>query len=164
MAMVYELARRAANDVRVHWVGHTDALTFESLQAIAAAMGASVYRVGLDAGKSGFIIKYVGSRPRIYINKNEPKERQLFTLAHELGHLWERREVAGDEEYSFVDNRNGEKNLHEFFADEFAGALLLPEEIFANGDVADVDYIAELYGVSPAAVQERHRRLQVHPA
>lgn len=162
MPMVYELARKAAHDVRREWVDHQEPINFATLKAIAAALGASVRVTNLPIGKSGMIIKYAGSAPRIYISDTEPPERQLFTLAHELGHLWERREIANDDEYSFVDNRDGAKNLHEFFANEFAGALLMPAGTLHRLGTSDED-IAKRFGVTRAALVERRRRLEVHP-
>lgn len=163
MPMVYELARTAADEVRRQWANHDGPLTFESLTAIAAAMGADVYVADLPIGKAGMIIKYAGSRPRIYVSSHDSVERQKFTLAHELGHLWERREVACDDEYSFVDNRDGERNLHEFFANEFAGALLIPAGAL-RAYAGDSGEAAEHFGVPVSALNERKRRLEVHPA
>lgn len=161
LALVYELARNAAADVRGQWANHDGPITFEGLRAIAAALGATVNVTRLPAGKSGMIIKYAGSSPRIYISESDSKERQLFTLAHELGHLWERREVANDDEYSFVSNRDGEINLHEFFANEFAGTLLLPANaVDPDGDISEQ---AGRFGVSQSAFNERLRRLRVNP-
>lgn len=162
MPMVYELARQAAQDVRRQWANHQRPLNFETLRAIAAGLGASVHVTKLPVNKSGMIIKYAGSAPRIYISDAELPARQLFTLAHELGHLWERREVAHDDEYSFVDNRDGGKNLHEFFANEFAGALLMPADTLCELE-ADGQNVAQCFGVTESALAERKRRLQVHP-
>lgn len=164
MPMVYELARRDARRTRREWAGHDQPITFESLKAIASGLGAEVYVDSLDPGVSGFIIKYAGSKPRIYISDNDGSARQVFTLAHELGHLVERRDLAKDEEYSFIDHRqNGVMNLREFYANEFAGELLMPAkpflEVYNNKGLSAA---ADHFGVSESAAKERHRRLKVH--
>ena len=89
---------------------------------------ATVLVAKLSQGISGFIFKEEEENPEIYINSSEPPVRQRFTLAHEIGHLVERTMVAGDYDFSFMDSRRpnpNDYNLHEFFADEFAGALLI---------------------------------------
>jgi len=163
--MVYELARRDARRTREEWAGHDQPITFESLKAIASGLGASVHVQSLEPGVSGFIIKYVGSNPRIYISSDEGPVRQVFTLAHELGHLVERRDLAKDEEYSFIDYRQqGEINLREFYANEYAGELLMPAipflQSYREHGVKDT---ALRFNVSESAAQERYRRLKVHP-
>ena len=133
------------------------------LRAICNVLGASVRIADLPGKTSGFIIKYSGQDPEIFINAQDSRERQKLTLAHELGHLWERRELARDDEYSFVDKRDGTIDLHEFFANEFAGALLMPKELFesviSEGDVR----AASVFGVSEAAVRRRQNRLEINP-
>lgn len=166
MMMVYEEARQAAKDIRATYIGDNDRnLTFPLLRTVAERIGADVYDADLEPGVSGFIIKYVGSRPRIYIATREAPTRRLFTLAHELGHLVERQYVR-DDEYSFTDyRREGEPNLHEFYANEFAGELLMPAAAFldACGDSEDTASAARMFGVSEPAARERLRRLKVHP-
>ena len=59
----------------------------------------------------------------------------------------------------------GRYNLHEFYADEFAGALLMPERQFMrmleNGDSL-ID-IAARFGVSLDAARKRKERLEKNP-
>ena len=164
MAMVYEIARRAGRRVRDNNLGHESPITFQTLRTVAQAHGAEVSYASLEPGQSGMIIKYAGSNPRIYISDLDSPQRQLFTLAHELGHLIERRDIARDDEYGFVDHRDeGTTNLHEFYANEFAGELLMPAEPFldvANGE--SIEAAARQFNVSLPAAQERYRRLQVH--
>lgn len=165
MALVYELARRDAQRTRDTWAGHNEPLTYASLKAIAAGLGATVIEQTLDPGTSGLIIKYAGSFPRIYISQHDSPSRKRFTLAHELGHLVERRDWANDDEYSFVDHRKtGVTNLHEFYANEFAGELLMPAEPFLETWTEEgAPGAAAHFGVSEQAARERYRRLKMHP-
>lgn len=162
--LLYQRARREAQEIRRSANVGTRGL--QDLVYVAETWGASVSVAPLDPGISGFIIKHAGDDARIYVNRNDSAERQRFTLAHEIGHLVERRSLAKDNEYSFTDYRNtqDEYNLHEFFADEFAGELLMPagpliRTVRDNGEFA----AAKQFGVSVPAIQKRLRRLQKNP-
>lgn len=162
MRMVYQEARQEAQEVRASMMVGTG---LQGLVEIAGRWNAGVNFVPLGDGISGFIIKEEGTDPRIYVNSNESLQRQRFTLAHEIGHLIERQSIAGDKDYSFTDYRSQSKyDLHEFFADEFAGELLMPagpfiQSLQERGEVgASVDF-----NVSVPAVQARIARLIKHP-
>ena len=79
------------------------------------------------------IVKRASERnAKAFIDKEEPGVRQCFILAHELGHFIERTVIAKGDEYGFEESRMygcGENDYfpHEFFADKFAGAILMPE-------------------------------------
>lgn len=80
-------------------------------------------------------------QPEIYLNVDQPKDRRLFTLAHELGHLFlnygwtpEKNEIEGTEKILSVSFRDKDKskdteNFNERIANEFAGAFLMPRDI-----------------------------------
>jgi IrrE N-terminal-like domain len=79
-----------------------------------------------------FGLKAFGTRPKIYINKNKPRTRQLFTMAHELGHViipWHMGTII-DETLQDGDDSAYEKCENE--ADAFASELLLPREWISN--------------------------------
>lgn len=133
---------------------------------IARKLRAKVVFSPLD-GLSGFIDKRNWRRPEIGINSDEPQHRRRFTLAHELGHLVDRDDFD-DSEYSFRDPLQAESeafDLNEFFANEFAGELLMPaekvEELRESG--WSVPKMAKFFGVSHPALRERLRRLDKHP-
>jgi Predicted Zn peptidase len=120
----------------------------------------------LAGGYSGLIIKEDGREGHIFINRTDSQERQRFTLAHEIGHYVERN-LRGDDEFSFADEgrkreRDGEYDLHEFFADEFAGELLMPEAEFKNllTEGKKPSDVAEYFGVSIPAVKKRAQRIK----
>ena len=52
--------------------------------------------------------------------------------------------------------------MHEFYADEFAGALLMPEEDIKEqlGRKVSIYALAKRYGVSLSAVEKRIKRLK----
>lgn len=157
--LLWRRARKEASQIRraqpigSHGLG--------DLKAIARTWDATVEEAPLEDEVSGFIIKQEGTDPRIYINMFDTPERKRFTLAHEIGHLVERDSVANDPEYSFMDYRKTDSyDLHEFFADEFAGELLMPAgkliRIYSDGGAYAA---ARTFGVSVPAVKKRMQRL-----
>jgi len=114
---------------------------------------------------SGMIIKDKNTAAHIFVNTSEPYPKQREALAHELGHLVERA-LRGDQEYSFLDLRESTTTtLHEFYADEFACALLMPPEEFtklqANGET--MFSIAAYFNVTIDAIQYWRNRLGRNP-
>ena len=96
---------------------------------------------------------------KIYINCQDSARRQMFTLAHEIGHIALHGESNGD----FVDFRSDSPNDNrETEANSFAGELLMPENHFRAtwlqwDGVASV--VAATYGVSEDAAKVRARVL-----
>jgi Zn-dependent peptidase ImmA (M78 family) len=113
----------------------------------------------------------------IQIKKDGYELRDRFSIAHELGHLflhmgflvndnvWDSTNDYHDSVYY----RSG-YNIEENEANEFAGALLMPEEIFlkvakeyySNGNYY-LKPIADFFKVSIEAVRTRGRRLGLFP-
>lgn len=132
------------------------------------------YTTSLPENTSGIIVRTSPNSPaRIYINSNEPIQRQRFTLAHEIGHYIERQTLARDGNYSFHDRRESDNyDLHEFYADQFAGALLMPRDCIrklcpdltnetSESDLRDFAHIvSEEFNVSFSAALKRLERLQ----
>lgn len=162
--LLWKAARKKATEIRAGF--GNDPLNFDDLLHIAGIFGVTVHIRPLKPEYSGVIIKEENAPADIYINASEPKSRQRFTLAHEIGHLVERTDVANDDDFSFVDTRAEDKyDLHEFFADEFAGALLMPETALLREVAAQGEYrAAEHFGVSISAVRRRLDRIQRNPS
>lgn len=140
-----------------------------SLEAAAAMLNIDVaYRNDLPAGTSGMIIKLKSEdRARAYINTNDSYQRQRFTLAHELGHYIERMVEAKDDEFSFSDSRSSSHyDLHEFYADQFAGGLLMPERKVreVTPSLEDALSVSLHFDVSIPAARKRLERLQKQQA
>lgn len=138
-------------------------------------------------GSAGFIKRKAKSNnPEIVINANDSKKKQRFTLAHLLGHYLERYE-ANDNDYGFIEpptskvfaseyvdyhrknpifapiaDRLEKYQLHEFYADEFAMALLLPKSqlnnILDNG--MKINEIAKYFDVRKFLVTRRIDRIR----
>jgi len=160
--LVKDAARLAATKVlEDHWSRYT--FPVDPAQ-IALAMRLRVYRADLDFEISGYITKRTGSPAEIYLNANHSNLRQSFTCAHELGHYVERSDNH-DEDFSFTDLRAGQKwTAHEFFANEFAGNLLMPaykvDELSDRG--FSLNGMADFFLVSRDAMRTRLEKLGVY--
>lgn len=161
MPLLWVEARKQADLLRREFA---DRRGFVDPYAVCEALGISVLTTELPPKVSGMIVKEAEEDAEVLIASQEPQPRQRFTLAHELGHFIERTRLTQDPEFSFRDSRSTKYTLHEFFADEFAGALLMPNPQFSI-DVKRMDDIAlaKKYGVSPAAVEKRRVRLEKNP-
>ncbi|MFE9232068.1 ImmA/IrrE family metallo-endopeptidase [Cellulosimicrobium funkei] len=157
--LVKDAARQDATKVLDrYWDGRFPVDPFR----LAKGMGIDVRVTSLRPDLSGAIVAENG-RVTILVDETDNYGRQAFTCAHELGHFHERKR-KGDEDFSFEEYRiPGKYDLHEFYADEFAANLLMPErefrrEIRRHGS----DYLAAAtFGVSPAAVRKRRERLKL---
>lgn len=161
MVMAWQAARHNAALILKNF---TDGSHPVNLEAIADRLGIDVAYRDLKPGMSGFIFKDAGEKASIYIDRNDVPGRQRFTLAHELGHYVERMVGAKDDSFSFTDTRSTKYDLHEFYADEFAGALLMPEEKLRELQRAGygLSAIADSFGVTTPAVAKRIERLKKH--
>lgn len=157
------LWQKAREDARKVEQAYPKLMDFpRDIDAIVDCIGLEVFYAPLRESTSGLILKRDrNSAPEIYIDSTEPRVRQRFTLAHELGHYFD-RVSAQDSEYSFQDKRSSSNyDLHEFYADEFAGNLLMPasEIMRLQSDGVDELAMAAHFGVSDAAMRMRLKRL-----
>ncbi|MTG99410.1 ImmA/IrrE family metallo-endopeptidase [Myroides sp. BIT-d1] len=95
------------------------------------------------------------------INSKHHKNRQRFTIAHELGHYFLHKEKnTSFEDTTFF--RGAKSNPIEYAANEFASAVLMPEdliqELISNG-VRELSELAGEFGVSASAMKYRLEKL-----
>ena len=102
--------------------------------------------------------KYENDKWIIGVNQNHHKNRQKFTLAHELGHYVLHRE----KNINIVDTtffRNNDTNPIEYMANEFAAKLLMPEDkvryLVDKQKIKNIGRLAEEFGVSASAMKYR---------
>lgn len=95
---------------------------------------------------------------KILVSDNEPIERQLFSVYHELGHLLQEQGLV----YGCFDGDEGNKKEKERFCNRFAAAMLMPAESFRKlwtGGHTNLILrrfmLAEHYGVSKEAIANR---------
>lgn len=112
-----ELARCALMEAGIPWRPPID------IEAVAEAMGvASVERCAML--EDGRLVIGPGEI-RIEVARNVSRQRQRFTIAHEVGHL-----LLSDPEEAMIAYRARPRSADhvERFCDAFAAALLLPED------------------------------------
>lgn len=104
-------------------------------------------------------------QPFIYVNGEHPRNRQAFTMAHELYHHYEARRGAWSGRPMFDAEPRPETwpEIHEERqANRFAGALLMPEdlvrEMFQQPDM-EPGRMAWHFGVSVEALEIRLKDL-----
>jgi Zn-dependent peptidase ImmA (M78 family) len=128
------------------------------LERVAQSIGFDSLAFDGEQGISG-AIRY--DEKKIFVNKNDPPQRQRFTLAHEIGHA---RLHAGDNVIDYRANIDypEEGTEKEREANRFAANLLMPEDDFLEvwrSRSGDVKRIANYFGVSEMAAGFRMKGL-----
>lgn len=135
------------------------------LGAIAKDLGVEVKLSSLPLNVSGQITK-VDGRYEIKINRHESRQRQRFTLAHELAHFLLHRDVIDGMGGQLTDNvlyRSGASEHIEYEANRLAAQIVMPEIALQNAfskygehlSESTVELLAEQFGVSKAAMEIR---------
>jgi Zn-dependent peptidase ImmA (M78 family) len=153
-----------ANNLLRGYLAYGDAV--ERLSKLAKDHGVQVLEA--DMYDISGALRRDGQGWKIYINRQDSPTRQVFTLAHELGHFFLHAE-EGEEfvDGEFVMNREDDTKYRkeEMEANEFAGNLVMPEGMIrrrikeptpSDGTVLE---LASLFQVSPLAMAIRLRSL-----
>lgn len=105
---------------------------------------------------------FLADHNTIYLNANEPADRQNFTLAHELAHYFLKHKPSEHGiSWRYNAYADGTKPAKEQEADCFAAELLMPKELIdrfkKKYDLGDTNVatLAKLFGVSPSAMKYR---------
>ena len=130
---------------------------------IASDNNIDVYYRTLPNGVSG-AIKYDEEEKKfkILIEKNESRNRQRFTLAHELAHYFLMKDSLEMNQEIHIDTcYRKEKNSTESDVDYLAGALLMDKTLLerAYQITPSVKQLAQLFGVSESAMTVRLMKL-----
>lgn len=123
---------------------------------IAKTYDIDVYEGNLNNNVSG-AIRYCtdNNKFEVIVNKNEPKTKQRYTIAEELGYYILYRDRIIEEEIH-VNLMNEEKNEEEKQVGYFAGALLMNKNLLEKvRDSYDVLELAELFKVSVSSMTIR---------
>ncbi len=93
----------------------------------------------------------------IMVNREDPGNRQTFTIAHELGHSVMHGEWAKTAAYRVLwrDLRKQAKDRYEMEANAFAGCLLMPRDLMDRYKSLPVASLADLFAVSQDAIRAR---------
>ncbi len=134
-----------------------------SVVPIAEALGLKVYRVdGWSDEISGKIernAEYGGpSGFAIFVNKQHPKTRRRYTIAHEIAHFALHRDLIGDELIDDSLYRSGLRASLETEANKTAQDILMPWHLL-NAEIESgttgVEELAACFDVSPTAMAIR---------
>ena len=136
------------------------------LGEMAKELGVSVKVSSLHTGISGQI-KREGDRYVIRVNRNESRERQRFTIAHELSHFLLHRSIIDTSPDGIEDNvlyRSGVPERIEYQANRLAADIVMPltplrkvlREDFENIVTdATIEVLAARFQVSKTAMEIR---------
>ena len=139
--------------------------------ALAHSLGIQIKVANLGPGVSGQISKS-GNSYVIKVNRFETKERQRYTVAHELAHFLLHRDLIDSLEDGLTDNilyRSGAPEYIEFEANRLAADILMPSESVRNrlveygGQVTEavIADVANYFRVSKAAMEIRLSNLPI---
>ncbi len=96
---------------------------------------------------------------KIYVNKNDIMERQMFTIAHEFGHWIMHKDyfLSNPDEYPILPRfQSVEKhNTLEQEANYFAANLLVPERLLRPVIDAPISALAKIFKVSRSMMENR---------
>ncbi|MBC3186315.1 ImmA/IrrE family metallo-endopeptidase [Corynebacterium sp. zg-331] len=166
--MSYEAAAQKVLDER--WYDSMPGAMSVDPIIIARDLGINVYKAPMAAGISGYIIKRGAEyAPDIFINEQHAPVRQRFTVAHELGHYFQRKEMAPPACDKYALKRaylaSCGTDEEEIFANGFAASLLMPRDVMAHLVDSGFDdlSIAKRLQVSLDSVEFRIKNLGLRP-
>lgn len=128
---------KAAANVVQNWLGVNGDRSFEDYRRLVELKGVLVFRsngyigpwrVPAESEIEGFTI-FHEQFPIIFVRKREARQRELFTLAHELGHLILHREGSIDNAANVFSTQGRERQVN-----AFAGNLLVPDDVLLTID------------------------------
>ena len=129
--------------------------------ALAAELGLKVTLGTLKPGISGEIRPDGTGGYTIRINRHERKERQRFTLAHEIGHFLLHRDRIGSGILDDVMYRSGLSDPIEAEANRAAAEMLMPRRVVLDRlrgtarDEETAERLARMFEVSVPAMKIR---------
>ncbi len=137
---------------------------------MAKDLGISIKVSKMDTGVSGQI-KREGNKYVIRVNRYEARERQRFTIAHELAHYLLHRDIIDASPDGIRDNvlyRSGKPENVEFEANRLAADIVMPDALIDKkidefgGYVTDgvIEKLAADFQVSKAAMEIRMSNLE----
>lgn len=131
------------------------------LAPVSVRLNVDAYFADMGDDLSMVVVKDTGKPAHVILNDRLQDWDRRVAWAHGLGHVVERR-LAGDVEYSFEEVANRRRHdVHEFFAEEFAGALLMPATRLRQliGGGCPPERVMEYFGVTRGALGVRWKSL-----
>ncbi|EAC7024829.1 ImmA/IrrE family metallo-endopeptidase [Listeria monocytogenes] len=89
--------------------------------------------------------------PLIFINQKDTKNGQLFTLVHELVHLF----IGEEEIFNIAETKTGSRDKVETFVNKVTAELLVPMQEFVKHDLFDTEVLSKTFKVSEYVIVRR---------
>jgi Zn-dependent peptidase ImmA (M78 family) len=115
-------------------------IALEAWRTAFANVGVFVFKDAFKAPRYAGFCLYDRQFPIIYVNNSAAKERQIFTLFHELGHLIFHTSGIDFRSDDLLPRLEGDARRIEVLCNRFAGVFLVPDDELAEamrGRVAD---------------------------
>lgn len=132
------------------------------LSKLGEKLGIKIEFLPMKDDISGMLYKEEDSDQwHINANKNHHKNRQRYTIAHELGHYFLHKHLHTRFE-DVIYFRGGEPSKEEWQANEFASNILMPEQElreYVRKGIVEIDDLAEKFQVSTLALRIRAKNL-----
>lgn len=127
---------------------------------IAKSLGIKVLSADLPTNISGMIQEFSTGEIIVKINRHENKERQRYTLAHEIGHFLLHREYLSEGISDSILYRSKLSNAQEAEANKIAADILMPVSKLrldcttspSNIGEDEISSLAKKYAVSHVAM------------
>ncbi|MCB4745717.1 MAG: XRE family transcriptional regulator [Sulfurovum sp.] len=115
----------------------------------------------LDVLEFRGLVIYDNITPVVFLNGKDAKAAQIFTLIHELAHIW-----IGESGISDLSLGTSVEHLHnriEKLCNKVAAEALVPEEFFRSywQDINSIDSLARFFRVSPVVIARRAYELKL---
>ncbi len=128
---------------------------------LAKELGIAVQYCDLRDDLSGILQKSSDDSWTLSVNSKHHTNRQRYTIAHELAHFCLHRQFK-DRFEDQIFFRGADTSKEELQANEFAGAILMPEEEIrkrVREGIRDVGKLADLFAVSTLALRIRAKNI-----
>lgn len=116
-----------------------------------------IYDDTLSSNQSGYLRK-IDNGWVIGVNKRHNTKRQRFTLAHEFAHFVLHKDDGNNSFEDEIFFRDDNLTSIEYAANEFAAAILMPQNLVEeciNNDISDIEELANKFDVSVIAMKNR---------
>lgn len=118
------------------------------VEKVATLVGAEIRKSEFEENLSGFAYQKLGAK-YIGVNSTEGEQRQRFTIAHELGHLFLHKKSSVSYDQGMIMLRDSHSSdgtdIKEIEANRFAAELLMPEDLIRNDlkSIGDLDLVGD---------------------
>lgn len=156
MAKVIREYLRIDIAMQTQWKSSEDAL--KSWRRALEDHGVFVFKAPFKVDAFSGLCLYDEQFPIIYVNNSKPKNRQIFTLFHELAHLLFRTGGVDTRIDDYLNHLKGDNRRIEILCNRFAGELLIPTHDFIHRarsmgiNETSIQKLADLYHVSREAI------------